>query len=128
MSQQRPGLQGFLRLVLLLDRQQRLEELGWLRREDFEGAGVEKRWALRNQTCAGTFSGSDVATQTLFLTRMKVWTTHLLFLYFTWILLAFDGCGAKRALLEIAVGAVHMITVVLNNNTRVILESIKRLK
>lgn len=58
LSQQRPGLQGFLRLVLLFDGQQGLEELGRLRREDFKGAGVEKlSRALRDQACVGTFAG-----------------------------------------------------------------------
>lgn len=45
----------------------------------------------------------------------------LLFLQFTLVLLAFNGCGAARALLGIAAGAVHMITVVLKINTQVIL-------
>lgn len=56
LSQQRSGLQGFLRLALLFHRQQRLEELGRLRGEDFEGAGVEKGRALWNQTCLGICS------------------------------------------------------------------------
>lgn len=58
LSQQRPGLQGFLHLVLLFDGQQGLEELGRLRREDFKGAGVEKlSGAFRDQACVGTFAG-----------------------------------------------------------------------
>lgn len=41
---------------------------------------------------------------------------------FTWILFAFDGGGAHRALLGITVGAVHMITVVLDKQTQVTVE------
>lgn len=55
LSQQRPGLQRSLRLVLLFDGQQGLEELGRLRREDFKGAGVEECGALGH--CRGTFGG-----------------------------------------------------------------------
>lgn len=52
LSQQRPSLQGFLGLVLLSDGQQGLEELCRLRRENFEGAGVEElTGALWEQAC-----------------------------------------------------------------------------
>lgn len=52
LSQQRPSLQGSLGLVLLSDGQQRLEELCRLRRENFEGAGVEElTGALWRQAC-----------------------------------------------------------------------------
>lgn len=85
LSQQRPGLQGFLRLVLLFDRQQRLEELRWLRGEDLEGAGVEKCQAVWNQTCVGTFDGSNVANQTVFLTQKEVRTQCISFTFVNWI-------------------------------------------
>lgn len=54
LSQQRPGLQDSLHLVLLFDRKQRLEEFWWLRGEDFERAGDEKVWALWNRACMET--------------------------------------------------------------------------
>ncbi len=131
MSQQWPSLQRFLRLVLLFDRQQRLEELRWLRREDFKGAGVEERGALWNQTCMGTFSGYYGATQTLFHSHEDVrtqcnWCTFAVSL--TWIVLAFNGRGAKRTLLEAAAAAVHMVTVVLDNETQFILVSVEKFK
>lgn len=44
---------------------------------------------------------------------------HLLL--FTWVLLAFDWCAAKGAILGIEVWAVNMIAVVLDSNIQVIL-------
>ena len=51
---------------------------------------------------------------------------HLLL--FTWVLLAFDWCAAKGAVLGIEVGAVEMIAVILDSNIQVILAGVMMLK
>lgn len=49
-----------------------------------------------------------------FLPLRSAAATRCPFLPFTLVLLAFNGCGAARALLGIAAGVVHVITVVLD--------------
>lgn len=118
LSQQRPSLQDLLGLVLLSDGQQGLEELCRLRREDFEGAGVEElTWTLWQQACN---AAEQPAVRTLPPCRKEDNRQRQRrdrdSPTFTLILFAFDGRGAQRAVLGGAAAAVHVIAVVLHNN------------